>query len=530
MKMNYTVEVNTDKGIRALSGSTELEGVLHLTIDLPEGRIRSASAELSLSCTDDDRIFMNGFQSWSYCPEYRRTDSIRGIRHLPKPLVRYFGLERYGDHYFLEYPEKPGLTHGESYCYIRSGSHFRLLASLDERPGYTLFFYEAGEGKLTIRRDCEGIRCSGAYAVFDLYYAEGTEEEVFDGWFRAMGVTARTKTKIAGYTSWYNRYQKISEETILQDLHGCAQVLRSGDLFQIDDGWEPAVGDWLEPDAKKFPGGMKAIADEIHSLGLKAGLWLAPFVAQRSSKLLREHPEWRYVHEGKPWYCGCNWGGFYALDLDHPAFSDYLKKVFHRVFDEWGFDLVKLDFLYAAAPFGNDTESRAARMTRAMEFLRSLCGEKLILGCGVPLMPAFGLVDYCRIGCDVGLDWNGSWLMQHTIRERVSTKHSIGNTVFRRELSGRAWINDPDVFILRDSNVRLKPEEKEALAVANSLFGGVLFCSDDLSSYPPEVRAFYEKLLQNFTAEDIHVETENGFRVSYTVNGEHCVLNIPEYE
>ena len=60
--------------------------------------------------------------------------------------------------------------------------------------------------------------------------------------------------------------------------------------------------------------------------------------------------------------------------------------------------------------------------------------------------------------------------------------------------------------------------------------GGVLFCSDDLSSYPPEVRAFYEKLLQNFTAEDIHVKTENGFRVSYTVNGERCVLNIPEYE
>lgn len=58
------------------------------------------------------------------------------------------------------------------------------------------------------------------------------------------------------------------------------------------------------------------------------------------------------------------------------------------------------------------TESRAKRMRRAMGFLREMCGEHLIIGCGAPLMPAFGLVDYCRIGCDVGLDWDGSFIMK----------------------------------------------------------------------------------------------------------------------
>ena len=530
MKLNYNVKVDTDGGVRELNGSAEFEAILRLRLDLPAGHILSAEASLSLTCSEDDRIFMNGFQSWSYCPEYRTTDKIRGIRHLPKPLIRYFGLDRYGDHYFLPYPDKPGLTHGESYCYFRSEERFRLFGSLDERPGYTLFIYDAAAGKLTIRRDCAGLSCGGEYAVFDLYFAEGAEDEVFDGWFKAMGVTARTQEKITGYTSWYNRYQKISEKTILDDLRGCAKVLRPGDLFQIDDGWEPYVGDWLEADAKKFPRGMKPLADEIHSRGLKAGLWLAPFIAQRGSKLLKDHPDWRYKHDGKLWYCGSNWGGFYALDMDNPEVAEYLKETFRRVFDEWGFDLVKLDFLYAAAPFGDETESRAARMMRAMELLRSFCGEKLILGCGVPLMPAFGLVDYCRIGCDVGLDWNDSWLMQQMIRERVSTKHSIGNTVFRRQLSGRAWINDPDVFILREDNVRLKPEEKRVLATVNSLFGGVLFCSDDMSAYPPEVRAFYEELLRNMKAEDIRVETKDGFKVSYAADGERREIEIPEYE
>ena len=529
MNLRYCVRLLTAQGQRELKGSAELNGALHLSLDLPEGVILSAEARVSLYCSDWERIFMNGFQSWTHSTERGRHDTIRSLRHLPKLGVRYNGLDRYGDNYFVPYPEKPGLTHGESWCYIRDGERFRLLASLNERPGYTLFSYDANSGELTIRRDCAGIFCGGAYPVFDLYYAEGTEREVFDGWFAAMGVTARTQEKIAGYSSWYNRYQDISEKSILDDLRGCAEVLRPGDLFQIDDGWEPFVGDWLETDAEKFPRGLKPLADEIHARGLKAGLWLAPFVAQKGSKLLKEHPDWFYLHNGRKWYCGVNWGGFYSLDIDKPEVLDYLKEVFRRVFDDWGFDLVKLDFLYAAAPFGSERETRAGRMTRAMELLRELCGEKLILGCGVPLMPAFGLVDYCRIGCDVGLDWNGSWLMQQTHRERVSTKQTIEDTVFRRELNGRAWLNDPDVFFLREDNIKLTENEKRVLATVNSLFGGVLFCSDDMSAYTPEARAFYEELLANREATDISVNTAGGFSVSYTVKGERKKVEIPTY-
>ena len=165
MNLDHIIRINTAEGVRELHGSEELDSELHLRIDLPEGNILSAEAELSLSCSQEDRIFMNGFQSWSYCPEYRPRDKIRGLKHLPKLLVRVLGLDRYGDHYFLPYPETPGVTHGVSYCYVRSGDHFRLLASLDERPGYTLFFYDAVQGRMTIKRDCEGIRCKGEYPI-----------------------------------------------------------------------------------------------------------------------------------------------------------------------------------------------------------------------------------------------------------------------------------------------------------------------------------------------------------------------------
>ena len=38
------------------------------------------------------------------------------------------------------------------------------------------------------------------------------------------------------------------------------------DLFQIDDGWEPFIGDWLEASPEKFPGGMKRPTDCKKSL------------------------------------------------------------------------------------------------------------------------------------------------------------------------------------------------------------------------------------------------------------------------
>jgi alpha-galactosidase len=108
------------------------------------------------------------------------------------------------------------------------------------------------------------------------------------------------REKLYGYSSWYNRYQNIDEASIEQDLERDApRSFQKNDLFQIDDGWEPYVGDWLEPDAKKFPNGMKKMADQIHAAGYRAGIWLAPFAAEEKSKLYQEHPDWFIKKDGR---------------------------------------------------------------------------------------------------------------------------------------------------------------------------------------------------------------------------------------
>ncbi len=510
-----------------VSGIVELQpGCCQIIAQLPKGKLRRVTAEYPLETGPLEKIFMNGFQSWTYSPELSVQEYSSGIGPFPKPLIRRLGLEYYGDYRFTRYPKTPGVSHGESYCYFRNGNRFRLFASLDEEPGYTVFSYDCRLKTLKLERDCAGLVCEGEFHAFDLFFAEGNEDEVFDAWFSAMGVAPRTGVRIAGYSSWYNRYASITQKTIREDLRGCIGKLQPGDLFQIDDGWELTVGDWLDADARKFPDGMKQAASEIHNGGFRAGLWLAPFAATRRSSVFHSHPDWLLRENGKLHYSGCQWGGFYSLDIDNPAVRDYLRQVFDRVFLEWGYDLVKLDFLYAAAPFGNENESRAGRMLRAMRFLRELCGDRLILGCGVPLMPAFGLVDYCRIGCDVTLDWDDRLIMRNTVRERASTKHSISNTIFRRQLNGRAFLNDPDVFYLRTENLKLTKEEKTKLAVVNSLFGGVLFHSDNMGQYSQEQDRLYRYYLHLRDADQIRVEADSGLVVRYCLDGQEYSLRI----
>lgn len=518
-------KVVTDRGTTTGTAEWNIGEPLHLHPDIPKGIFRQVTAELAWPMAKDERLFMNGYQTWTHSPELGKKDRLRGVDQIPKFLIKKYSFDRYGDYHFVTYGKERGTSHGFSYCSFRRGDQYKLLASLDDRPGYTIFRYSAKKALLTLERDCAGIRHRGGpYAIFDLYWAEGTQNAVYDGWFAAMGIQPRTTEKLAGYCSWYNRYQNINDQAIREDFKACREYLRRGDLFQIDDGWEPRVGDWLEPDGTKFPGGMRRQADAIHQRGFQAGLWLAPFVCETDSELFRQHPDWLLLHGGKPWRCGGNWSGFYALDIDRPEVRDYLRRTFDRVLNEWGFDLVKLDFLYAAAPFGTDRETRAGRMYRAMEMLRKWCGDKLMLACGVPLMPAFGVADYCRVSCDVSPLWDDVFYMRRMHRERVSTRQAINNTILRQPLNGRAFGSDPDVFFLRTENCRLTEPQKRLLATVNALCGQVFLTSDGkLTEEQKKTYAHYRDLFDRGILEECSV---NGITYSLDGKREHIDLKL----
>ena len=96
---------------------TENGGALHLTADLPAGTLKAVRAEMPWTMEADERLFMNGYQTWTYSPELDRNEKLRGTDHIPGFLRKKYAFDRYGDYHFAPYGHQKGQSHGFSYCY-----------------------------------------------------------------------------------------------------------------------------------------------------------------------------------------------------------------------------------------------------------------------------------------------------------------------------------------------------------------------------------------------------------------------------
>lgn len=515
MNISFKLEYEADgKSFIAKSVNTEhfslniknSDNKLNVSIDpKTEIKITEFTVKYPYKFKADDRIFVNGYQSWTDSYEYTTDGQMQELSKLTEFLVtesplKYIGFSKSGDNLFHKFPRQSGIFYGWSYAYVRNGNKVDVFGSLSERCGYTIITFDTSKDCVFISKDLEGVTFHSETELLSFTFINDEYDKAFDLYFEQMGVKCRENKRRTGYTTWYNYYGSVNEKVVMRDLNSISKLDTKIDCFQIDDGYQNAIGDWLDTDKKKFPSGMKSIADSIHKNNMLAGLWLAPFAGTISSKLYKEHKDWFIKDKnGKPYKTGHNWGGFYSLDIYNPDVRAYLKHVFDVVLNDWGYDLVKLDFLYGACVLPMHNKSRGEIMCDAMDLLRECCGDKLILGCGVPLMPAFGKVDYCRIGSDISLGWKPR---KHAIREEVSTTHAVCNTIFRRHLDGRAWMNDPDVFLLRDKNIKTDFEQRKLLAKINSVFGSLLFISDNIDEYN---NAQLDVLKETFREKDVKI-------------------------
>jgi alpha-galactosidase len=184
------------------------------------------------------------------------------------------------------------------------------------------------------------------------------------------------------------------------------------------------------------------------------------------------------------------------LDFYQKEVQDYLMQVIGTFTKKWGFDFLKLDFLYAVCILPTKNKTRGQIMHDAMEFLKIQAGDKLILGCGVPLGSAFGKVDFCRIGADVHLKWEDNWQRFNGNRERTSTLISLRTTLGRWQLNNRVFHNDPDVFILRNETNKLTYNQQYTLLIVNALCGNLVFTSDFAKNYSNEQWSDFELIFQ----------------------------------
>jgi hypothetical protein len=354
----------------------------------------------------------------------------------------------------------------------------------------------------------ERERCeSGRLVIFSHAEVENGLRE----WARLVANASPTAPRlssppITGWCSWYNLYAYINEENILDHLHAAQAAAPRENLpmrvFQIDDGFTPEMGDWLEV-KPQFPRGMKPLLDDIRSAGFIPGLWIGPFMVGNRSHLYRDHPDWMVKDRksGKPllqmrFYGEFRWHKrseeYYILDATHPEAFDYLRHVFRTWRHEWGCEYFKTDFMHFGSEYGPDRAvwhtpgmTRIEIWRRVAEMIREEIGEALWLGCGCPLWASVGLVDGVRIGRDVGVAWSGDYSAQSLLRDQAC--RNFANHIL--------WQSDPDCVLLRERFSDLSAEEIKSLAIYAGMSGGVLMTSDHLGELSPDRLKLWRLLL-----------------------------------
>ncbi|HXF50864.1 MAG TPA: glycoside hydrolase family 36 protein [Dehalococcoidia bacterium] len=330
-------------------------------------------------------------------------------------------------------------------------------------------------------------------------------ERYADGVARAMG--ARTPGHApTGWCSWYYYFTNVTEADVLANLAALQRLRRVLPLewVQIDDGYQAEIGDWLRTN-EKFPHGMAWLAREIREAGFRPGIWLAPFLLGERSQTYRERPDWvvRDV-DGEPVLAMRNWGQrTFGLDGSRDDAVAWVRELFREVAEGWGYDYVKVDFLYGAALAGVRADPRVPRVEayrRLLQAVREGVGRsRFVLGCGALMGASAGIVDGMRIGPDVAPWWRFQTKEEREGKARPrrnparapaggepATEAAVRNTMTRAWMHGRLWVNDPDCLLVRDDRTKLTLDEVRTLATVIALSGGMTLSSDDLTRLPPE--------------------------------------------
>ncbi|GAA0908959.1 glycoside hydrolase family 36 protein [Virgisporangium aurantiacum] len=377
---------------------------------LPPGRVAI------LHNLGDASFYRHGQNSWSPC----------GWRRLSEPPLRIPNPTR------MVTADDPEFDDAHRH-------HSSAVAALQGDHGGTLLLGALGldTPRLTADRDT----LTGWYkaAGADWFLAYGDEREVFaaytDELARRSAPTGRRVGNV--WCSWYAYYETVTETQLAKDITDLTGL--PYDVVQVDDGWEERVGDW-EPNAK-FPSGMRALAGRITDAGFTAGLWLAPFIALPTSRVVAERPELLLRKDGEPVVAGYNWGGpYFALDLTRDDARDHVRELIDKVVHEWGFTYLKLDFINAAAKNGEQPYRDGLRL------IRDTAGDDVyLLGSGAILLPSLGLLDGMRSGPDVAPMWDNYATDDPS---DATARNAVVNSVHRLWQSPLVQV-DPDVIYFR---------------------------------------------------------------------------------
>ncbi|MFF6990811.1 CBM35 domain-containing protein [Streptomyces sp. NPDC010273] len=253
-----------------------------------------------------------------------------------------------------------------------------------------------------------------------------------------------------------------------------------------DNAWTPEYDQYgrQKADPKRFPSGMKAVADRIHSKGLKAGIYL-PAGLEKEAYNDGKTPIWNAA--------GCTtadivygdlrttngWDSSYKLDFSRPCTQKYIDAQAQLIAD-WGYDFLKLDGVGPGSGKSGDQYDNVADVA---------AWNKAITSAGRPVhLELSWSLDYGHAA-----DWkkySNGWRIDTDVECYCNTLVSWENSVDDRWDDTPAWTgqagpggwNDLDSLDVGNAAMDgLTKAERQSYATLWAVAKSPLFSGDDLT-------------------------------------------------
>ncbi|MDE6347595.1 MAG: alpha-galactosidase, partial [Bacteroides sp.] len=172
----------------------------------------------------------------------------------------------------------------------------------------------------------------------------------FHRWARLHRLAHGTSLRKILLNSWEGVYFDINQQGMDQMMADIASM--GGELFVMDDGWfgdkyprkndHSSLGDWVV-DRNKLPDGIEGLLRDARKHGIKFGIWIEPEMANTTSQLYEQHPDWVIKAPGRDLVLGRG-GTQVVLDLANPAVQDFVFSIVDRLMTAYPeIDYIKWD-------------------------------------------------------------------------------------------------------------------------------------------------------------------------------------------
>jgi len=323
-------------------------------------------------------------------------------------------------------------------------------------------------------------------------------------------ISVGNKELPSGWISWYGYRLEITEDKVLQNARIIAdRFLPYGmDVIQPDYGWQKdyMCNEWRETNAN-FPHGMRWLAEQISTMGLRMGFWMCPVTVSSRSRLFIEHPEYCLKDEnGEPISLGnWTWGNkepTYVIDPTVPGAMDdsveqmaYLRRTTGARY--WKTDFLLMLLRMIGAKFSDASVVPGIEAYRlAVKTLRRAAGDDYLYICSNFPYAEWGLGDTTMTSPDIGNPCFGLPRQDDSRVYKLAHFRQSAATILARHFLHRR------LTLLNSDAANLGPDGSQAEARLRfslvAFSGGQFFLGDELTRYGEDRLALVEKGLPSY--------------------------------